>query len=228
MNTTGYSAGDDNSQAMVWEPECNAMAGRLWRNLHESFVRRSEARRADIRVVFIGASIVQYWCEEGCRVWDQYYHRNGAVNYGICGDTIQNVLWRVRHRVLDGLQPRVVVLQCGANNMEPFGRPTDEDIGRGVGQLIGEIRAKLPDAKIISVGLMPLSDPQFTAKARRVNACIAPFADGKDVHFLDLIPHMTDSDGQQRGELFTDGLHLSAEGYAVWHRYMWPVMEKLL
>jgi len=204
------------------------MAGDFWMEMHDSYVRHSRSHSSDVNVVFIGASIVQYWCQEGRQVWDDYYRSKGAVNYGIAGDTIQNVLWRVEHRVLEGLRPKVLVLQCGANNMEPFGPPSDEDIARGIGQLIAQIRTQLPETKIISIGLFPFNHHMFTKRAKRVNELLATNADELNVFFIDLIPHMTDSSGKQKPGLFADGLHLSSKGYDVWHQCMRPVIEKLL
>lgn len=96
-----------------WEPQENLWDRQYWLQIHDSFCRQSAVQRADIKVLFIGASIVQNWCTEGRHLWDEYYVPKGAVNYGIGGDTIQNVLWRVENREVDGLQPRVVVIQCG-------------------------------------------------------------------------------------------------------------------
>ena len=96
-----------------WEPQENLMDRQFWLQIHQSFLRQTTVRRNEIKVVFIGASIVQNWCSEGRHIWDDYYAPKGAVNYGIGGDTIQNVLWRVENGEFDGLQPRVVVIQCG-------------------------------------------------------------------------------------------------------------------
>ncbi|CAG2183566.1 unnamed protein product, partial [Oppiella nova] len=70
--------------------------------------------------------------------------------------------------------------------MEPFGPPSDEDIARGIGQLIAQIRTQLPETKIISIGLFPFNHHMFTKRAKRVNELLATNADELNVFFIDL------------------------------------------
>ncbi|XP_054166519.1 platelet-activating factor acetylhydrolase IB subunit alpha1-like [Oppia nitens] len=215
--------------ANLCKPEANIDFGDYWLEIHESFVRQSRDRKDDIKVVFIGASIVQNWSAEGLHIWRQYYAPKGAVNYGIGGDTIQNVLWRVQNKSLDGLDPRVIVLQCGANNLlTSYDSVSDDDIARGICAIINELSSRLPNANILCVGITPINDRNFLGRAKRVNELVANKANERNILFLDLIPKMCDSsNGQPIGRLFTDGLHLTRQGYDVWHEAMQPLFERL-
>ena len=53
----------------------------------------------------------------GKEIWDQYYGKLNAANFGISGDKTQHVLWRIDQGELDGISPKVVVLLIGTNNL---------------------------------------------------------------------------------------------------------------
>ncbi len=67
----------------------------------------------DIKVVFLGDSITSGWGGNGKETWNKYYAPRGAYNYGIGGDTTQNVLWRIRNHEFDGISPKFIVLKIG-------------------------------------------------------------------------------------------------------------------
>jgi lysophospholipase L1-like esterase len=49
--------------------------------------------------------------------WREVFGELKVINIGIGGDKAQNVLWRLDHGGVAGLQPRVIVLMIGNNNM---------------------------------------------------------------------------------------------------------------
>ena len=94
-----------------WEPKENT--SKSYHVLHESFLNQTKEFANQTKVVFIGASITMFWQNEGKAIWNSYYKNKSAVDYGIGGDTTSNVLWRIKNHELDGLKPRVIVLQIG-------------------------------------------------------------------------------------------------------------------
>ena len=74
----------------------------------------------ETKVVFIGASITEFWQNEGKEIWNSYYVNRSAFDYGIGGDTTSNVLWRIQNHELDGLKPKVIVLQIGIQTVIKF------------------------------------------------------------------------------------------------------------
>ena len=91
-----------------------------------------------------------------------------AANFGISGDRTQHVLWRMNHGELDGIKPKVVVLMIGTNNTGKENdtittRNTVPETIAGVQAVVADIRAPLPDSKILLLGIFPrgtLADPQ--------------------------------------------------------------------
>ena len=96
--------------AHPWEPEPNAG---WWIQKHNQLAKQTQDHKSTIKAFFIGASVTEYWLNEGRPIWDSYYDKHGAANYGIGGDTTSNVIWRIQNKELDGLNPKVVIFSCG-------------------------------------------------------------------------------------------------------------------
>ncbi len=92
--------------------------------------------QSDCRIVFLGASIQQYWTSNGLATWNKYYvDRYHAWNYGVAGDIIQNVLFRLQRPQLSKISPELVVLLVGNNNINADGA-TAEDIPVGISAIL--------------------------------------------------------------------------------------------
>ena len=181
-------------------------------------------------LVFIGDSITQGWEKEGREVWQRHYAGYHALDLGFGGDRTENVLWRLQHGELDGLAPKVAVLMIGTNNTGH--RAEDPSTtAAGIKRLIGEIRQRLPDTKVLLLAVFPRGeqpgDPLRVIN-ERVNRIIASEADGRSVHFLDINAALTDPDGTLSKEVMPDLLHPNAKGYAIWQREMQPLLQELL
>jgi len=222
-----YTVIQSSSAVNPWEPQERITDTENWIKVHKSLLKSSEDHKNDIKLVFLGDSITSHWMTEGIEVWNKYYANRGAFNYGIGGDTTQNVLWRIQNHELDGLNPKVIILLIGTNNIVNPG-PTDADIAHGITQIIKELRAKLPNSKIISLGITPRSDSNGETKAIQINSLIAKNADEVNVFFLDMSSHFLDSASKEKVGLFKDGKHLTGEGYQVWYEAMEPTLSQLL
>lgn len=62
-------------------------------------------------------SITDWWAWHGQPIFNRYYAPLGVANYGIAGDQTQHVLWRIQNGEVSGLNPRLVVLKIGTNNL---------------------------------------------------------------------------------------------------------------
>src|ERR1700683_5522093 len=83
--------------------------------LHQEFLRRGA--QGKIGVLFLGDSITELWNTTGRDVWARFYFNLYPANFGISGDQTQNVLWRIENGELDNINPKVVVLLIGTNNI---------------------------------------------------------------------------------------------------------------
>ena len=211
----------------------NAWTGRVgvfddgpagWLALHDGFVERSRA--GGVEVVFLGDSYTEGWPADA---WSRHFAPLGAVNYGIRGDGTAQVLWRVEHGELDAVRPRAVVLMVGLNNAVLAG-DSPGDAARGVATLLAAIRAKLPAAKVLLLGVLPVLDPGNSLRVwvTEFNARVAPLADGDAVRFLDLGPRFLNPDGSRKPGLYVaDRVHLADPGYDLLAAAIVPALAEM-
>ncbi len=204
-----------------------------WVKRHEGFVQ--EAQKGGIDILFMGDSITDGWRGRGSNVWNQSYAPRHAANFGISGDRTQHVLWRIDHGELDGIHPKVVVLMIGTNNT---GKENDHktprnsvpEVAEGVQAVVNDIRARLPESKILLLAIFPrgtLDDPQRVQVAL-INTLIAKLDDGKMVRFLDIGPKFLEFDGTLPRSIMLDLLHPNAKGYQIWADAMGPTLDEMM
>lgn len=203
-----------------------------WADFHKNFLARTKqgAAKNDISIVFLGDSITQGWNDVGKAVWDKYYAPLGAVNYGVGGDSTRQVLWRLQNGEVDGIKPKLVVLKIGTNNLyNDANAGSDEEIAAGIGAIVGLLRQKLPDTKILLLGVLPRENDYFSNRTAHINKLIAPLADDNMIRFLDMSSQFQTAIGKVKPELYNrDQLHLSAQGYEMWATTMKPLFDKLM
>ncbi|HWH71779.1 MAG TPA: GDSL-type esterase/lipase family protein [Candidatus Sulfotelmatobacter sp.] len=199
---------------------------KAWRQVVEGELKR--AKEGPAPVVFIGDSLTQGWNEQPH--WQEHYAKLGAVNFGIGGDGTPQVLWRIDQGILDGPNPRVIVLCIGVNNVWP-GFDAEDTI-KGITAVLGRLEQKCPQAKVLLLGnthFFDRGDGKSRGRVRTINAAQARLADGKRVHFLNFGEQMLGEGDALKVDLYKgDKLHLSDKGYELWAHAMDPVLEKLL
>jgi lysophospholipase L1-like esterase len=194
-----------------------------WTALHRKFLDR--AGQGNVDLLFLGDSITQGWDDN--EVWKRHYGPRHAANFGIGGDQTQHVLWRIQNGELEGIQPKVVVLMIGTNNA---GSNSADDIAAGIAAIVKELRSRLPETKVLLLGVFPRSQkPDATRrKLEEVNRQVSRLGDGKDVVFLDIRKAFLDPDDTIPREIMPDFLHLSVKGYRLWADSMEPTLWGML
>ncbi|CAG2105420.1 unnamed protein product [Medioppia subpectinata] len=211
MNTT--------STVKPWEPQQRLGSLKTWLDKHQELMKQSADHQKNIRVVFIGGSLTKYFLYAGQHIWDKYYEPEGAYNYGICGDNTSNILWRIQNHELAGLQPKLIVFQCGYNNIfADKSNTVAEDTAKGIETILQELRARCPDSKIIHMGVMiPIRDPGLDHQCLQLDEMTEKFDNQNNIYFLKTRAHYLDSNGMVEASLRTsDGVHLTRAGYQPW------------
>ena len=195
---------------------------------HQQFLERIK-QGEKIGVLFIGDSITDWWPQVGQKSWLQLSKYDPA-NFGIGGDRTENVLWRVQNGELEGIDPKVVVLLIGTNNLGTVHGERPEWVANGVGAILREIRSRLPQTKVLLLGIFPRDghEQPMRERIRRANEQIAKLADGKNVMFADYGAAFVGPAGELDPEIMPDGLHLTAKGYDIWYRQLEPQLAQLM
>ena len=211
-------------------PSAGFWGGRSWLDTHAGLVKTVQANKGPIDVLLVGDSITMQWGG----AWQKHFGTLKTVNIGIGGDKTQNVLWRLDHGGVAGLEPRAVVLLVGNNNMFFTPETGIEAAARGIKACADNLREKFPQAPLVLVKVFPAHAPgnPFYEDIRKVNAALDGLALESDplVELLDISGEMVDADGRLKAGLFApDNIHLTQDGgYELFAARLAPRLERLL
>ena len=196
-----------------------------------------KAKQGRIDVYFEGDSIVRRWgaldYPELLANWKANFFGWNAANFGWGADRTENILWRLENGELDGVNPKVIVLLAGTNNVghEPRDDQSAAEIARGIKAIIDNCRVKAPNATIVVTAIFPRNDNMAVMPTiKRINETLARFADGARVRFLDIGDRLADSNGKLFDGVMneSDKLHPTIKGYQIWADALKPILRELL
>ncbi|HUQ12535.1 MAG TPA: GDSL-type esterase/lipase family protein [Steroidobacteraceae bacterium] len=205
---------------------------------HEELLVKRKAGTID--VYFMGDSITRRWGTSDPQYadlfanWKQNFTGWNAADFGWGGDKTQNMLWRLKNGELDGVNPKVIVLMAGTNNVgraSPVGDAGARaaDVARGVSAVVRELRQRAPKATLIITGITPRDDNlDVMPIIDDANRQIARLADGKSVRYINFNEKMALPDGHLREGMANDGLHLTVKAYQLWADALKPVLTEIL
>jgi lysophospholipase L1-like esterase len=203
---------------------------------HEQLVQK--AKQGGIDVYFVGDSITRRWGAADAQYrpllenWKSNFFGWNAANFGWGADRIENILWRLQNRELDGVNPKVIVLLAGINNVgnEPGDAEKVTDITRGLKAIVAVCQAKAPNATLILTGIFPRNDNLAVIPTiNQINRNLSRMADGKKVRYLDINDRLADKEGRLfPGMMNADQLHPTLKAYQVWADALKSVFTELL
>jgi lysophospholipase L1-like esterase len=198
-----------------------------------------KAKTGGIDIYFEGDSITRRWgatdYPDFLANWKQNFFGWNAADFGWGADSIQNILWRLGNGELDGVNPKIIVLLAGTNNVGNRVPPGGEeakvaDITKGLQAILSIMQAKAPGATIIVTGIFPRNDNTAVMPViDKINGNLAKLADGKKVRYLNVNDKLADRDGKLfEGMMNPDNLHPAIKGYQVWADGLKPIFTELL
>jgi lysophospholipase L1-like esterase len=202
---------------------------------HAELIEKTKTGRIDI--YFAGDSIARRWgaldYPELLANWRSNFFGWNAADFGWGGDRIENILWRLENGELDGVNPKIIVVLAGTNNV---GSQVPDDaaianIARGLKAILDTCRRKAPDAAIVLTGIFPRNDNIAVMPAiDRINDILAGFADGRKVRYLNVNDRLAGEDGRLVAGMMNehDKLHPTIRGYQVWADGLKPIFTELL
>ncbi|PHX94393.1 MAG: hypothetical protein CK546_06925 [Pedosphaera sp.] len=126
-------------------------------------------------------------------------------------------MWQLDHGGVEELQPKVVILMIGNNNMFFTPETGIEAAAKGVQMCIANVRDKFPQAEVIAVKILPAHAPgnRFYEDIKQTNLALDALKLDSDpkVKVLNLWNEMVNADATLKKGLFApDNLHLSQTG----------------
>lgn len=185
---------------------------------YEEEVQRVEKERSGLNyepdTVFYGSSSFTLWTD-----LYQEFEDLKPVNLGFGGSTLAACVWFFERIMATVQAPSRIVIYAGDNDLGDGRHPTE--VLLFYRQLIALVRARFGSIPCFFVSIKPsLQRFEIIGSIRAANELIREEI-GKDQnqHYIDIFPLMVNYQGYPRKSLFeADGLHLSADGYAIWKK----------
>lgn len=209
-----------------------------WNQRHAAVLKQGPEVRPE--VVFIGDSITHLWGgapdephgNRGRDSWESMAAGRSMLNLGFGWDRTQNVLWRIDHGELAGLQPKHLVVLIGTNNLSGTAHARENtalEIAEGITAVVRRAASKCPGAKVVLMAVLPRgaepSDP-MRKKVEAVNVLLPAVAKDSGAAFLDIGARLVGADGRITKEMMPDGVHPGPAGYAIWAEALKPLLDK--
>lgn len=201
------------------------MSIKTWDKMHAEDTVIAEYEQVD--VLFVGDSITAGW---DWQIWEKNFVPLKAANFGIGGDNTGNVLWRLQHGAVGNLQPKLIVLLIGVNNVGGL-QESPEQAADGVSRVVQQLQLAWPNSKILLNAVFPFDQdaksPNRT-KVKQLNKIIAKLGNNKTIFFKDYGPLLLEKNGSIAPEIMKDFLHPTPKGYEIWASAMTPDIQALL
>ena len=224
-------------------------AGKLENDSYDWYKRHAEVLAVkdsiNPEIILIGNSITHFWggvpavryadgklrIPNGPQSYANLFGSYRVLNMGFGWDRTQNVLWRLDHGELDGLHPRLVVINIGTNNTSETENArinTASEIVEGIEAVCRRVRSKIPNTKILVMAIFPREkDPAASRRIliNEINKRLVNFTTTQKISFLDAGPKMLNADGTFVEGMMLDFTHPSEKGYTIWADALRPVIQ---
>jgi lysophospholipase L1-like esterase len=192
-----------------------------------------KATKGGIDVYFEGDSITRRWgtsdsaWKDNYDNWKANFWGWNAGNFGWGADSTQNILWRLKNGELEDVNPKIIVILAGTNNVGS--RQSVDEVSRGVQAIVDLCHAKAPKAKIILTAIFPRNDNMAYMKTiNAVNENLGKLASRSYVRFLNVNAGLAAKDGKLFDGMTIDNLHPSVKGFQVWADGLKPILTELI
>lgn len=208
-----------------------------WWERHEQVLKVKDA--IDPEVVLIGDSITHFWGGEPKseivygtkKAWESVFAPYRVLNLGFGWDRIQNVLWRLDHGEMNGLQPKAVVINIGTNNTSETANAranTADEMKEGMREVCIRIRTLAPQADIILMAVFPREEHPDHPRRRliaEINMRYAELAEELRLTYVDIGAQLLEPTGTMTREIASDFCHLTERGYQIWADAIRPLLR---
>lgn len=203
-----------------------AAVGEFAANMQEySYVSPYESRIAALAEEYAGAQKGGVLLAGSSTIdfWDTWQEDIGAdtlgYNVGIGGTVVEDWLYAY-DRLVAPFEPGKIVLFLGGNNVNNLG-DSGEATAKLLAELLEKMHADFPEAEIYYVLSLPVPNNfahgVYTTEYGNLIECMKAYGEQNDwLTVIDMEDALTEN-GEPIAEYFrSDGIHMTAAGYAVW------------
>lgn len=202
------------------KPEPQQRDNYNWAERHAEVTAQNKRRKPDY--VFFGDSITHFWGGEpkgktviGADSWEKLFRGNAVTNCGFGFDYIDNAYYRAENGELDGVSPRVILVNLGTNNIG-HRKDSAKICAANMKAFVALLRKKQPKSKILLIGVYPRREAALAGTIAETNRLYAKLADRRTVFFANPGKLLLGADGKTADPKFMrDVVHLNAQGYRV-------------
>lgn len=202
-----------------------------WNRYAQANKELGQPAKGEKRVVLMGNSITDGWPQ----THPEFFNDNKLIGRGISGQTSYQFLLRFREDVIN-LQPKVVVINYGTNDIAENTGAYDEDLTFGNVCSMVEL-ARYHKAKVILTSCLPAGGfgwrpniKDSMDKIRSLNERVKAYAKANKIPYVDYFGALVNEQGTaMKADLAKDnpGVHPNLRGYLVMESLLLPVIEKL-
>ena len=179
-------------------------------------------------IVMMGNSITEYWEE----LHPQFFVDHGLVCRGISGQVSSQMLARFRQDVLN-LKPRIVVINCGTNDIAENNGPYDEDITMDNIMSMTEL-ARSHGIQVILSSVLPTDGfgwnpgvKDIVQKINHLNQRIVDYCHEQRLPYINYHESMTSNGSAMTARLTDDGVHPNSAGYDIMEVKLLDMLARL-
>ena len=181
-----------------------------------------------VNIVMMGNSITEFWEE----LHPQFFKDQALVGRGISGQVSSQMLARFRQDVIN-LKPRIVVINCGTNDIAENNGPYDEEITMDNIKSMTEL-ALANSIQVVLSSVLPTDrfswNPgvvDVVGKIRHLNQRIRAYCDLMHLPYLDYFNAMTSNGSSMISSFSDDGVHPNSAGYDVMEGKLLEILETM-
>ena len=173
-------------------------------------------------IVFLGNSITA-----GGKDWSKRLNYPNIKNRGIGGDVTEGVLRRLDE--ITYYKPKAVFLLIGINdlwNTSPI-EPTVDYISKNIIRITQEIKKKSPKTKVFIQTILPVEKQIYRVPINEINNFLKSEESINSYTIIDLHSAFVDDKGLIIEDFFSDGIHLTEQGYNNWVKIIRLIVQSI-
>ena len=173
-------------------------------------------------IVFLGNSITAAGND-----WSVRLNYPNIRNRGIGGDVTDGVLHRLNE--ITYYEPKAVFLLIGINDLynTSLFEPSVDYISKNIIRITQEIKKKSPKTKVFVQTILPVEKQIYRAPINEINNFLKSEESKNSYTIIDLHTAFVDDKGLIIEDFFSDGIHLTEQGYNNWVKIIRPIVKSI-